>query len=345
MNFLEGQQPYIIAEIGSNHNGDMNLARKLIKTAKKVGADSVKFQSWDTTLFSKSVYEDNYFLSDDYRNRSDHTLKSIVKKFAVSEEDLFELSIFCKDQGIDFSSTPFDINQVDPLVKIGAPYIKIASMDINNDRLLAKAASTKLPVLLSTGMATLGEIDTAVATLEKENVVQIVLLHCTALYPTPPNEINLFAMDTLRQFGYPVGFSDHSLGPEIALAAIARGAIVVEKHFTIDKTMFGWDHHMSMDPKEMKILCTGAKRIHHALGNARRIVGQKEFHQRAAFRRSIVSSRDLKSGEILTVDCVVYRRPGTGLDPSLLDHILGMRLIRDLPYDSMIKITDLASGD
>ncbi|NQV81339.1 MAG: N-acetylneuraminate synthase family protein [Alphaproteobacteria bacterium] len=340
--FTEGQRPYIIAEIGANHNGDLGLARKMIDAAKACGADAAKFQSWDTTLFSKSVYNDNYFLSDDYRNRTDHTLESIVDAFALTKEQLGELASYCEEVDIHFASTPFEPQQVDDLVELGAPFIKIASMDVNNDRLLSKAAATGKPVVLSTGMASLGEVDRAVSLLEASDVAELILLHCTALYPTPPEEVNLRSMETLRQFGHLVGFSDHSSGPEIALASVALGATVIEKHFTIDKEMFGWDHKISMDPDEMRILCEGAKRIHQALGRSRRVVGDRELSQRSSYRRSIIAARDLKAGQVLMEQDILYRRPGTGLDPSLAVHIVGMQVVRDIAYDTLIEMADLS---
>jgi sialic acid synthase SpsE len=344
MRFSETQAPYIIAEIGANHNGDLDLACRMIDAAKAAGADAAKFQSWDKGIFSKKVYEDNYFLTDDYRNRTDHTLESIVEEFAVTKDDLAVLSKHCAKVEIDFASTPFEPEQVDALVDLGAPFVKIASMDVNNDRILRRAAESGLPVVMSVGMASLGEIDVAVSTLEEAGAVQVVLLHCTALYPTPEEEVNLLAMDTLRQFGHLVGFSDHTLGPDISLAAVARGAVVIEKHFTLDKSMFGWDHKMSMDPEEMTILCRGSRRIHAALGRPRRIVGKKEMGQRQAFRRSIVASRDIKQGETLTEDAITYRRPGTGLDPTLATYVVGMKAGRDIAYDTMIGFEDLIPG-
>ena len=345
MIFEDGQKPYIIAEIGANHNGDMDLARKHIDVAKQIGADSVKFQSWDKTVFSKKVYEDNYFLTDDYRDRTDHTLESIVEEFALSREQMGELAAHCKQVGIDFASTPFEPSQVDPLVEFGAPWIKIASMDINNDRLLQKAGETGLPVVVSTGMASLGEIDDAVVMLEAANAAQIVLLHCTALYPTPIEEANLRNIETLRQFGYPVGFSDHSLGSTLSLAAVALGAVVIEKHYTLDKDMFGWDHKMSMSPEEMKVLIDGSAQIHVAMGSPRRAVSDREMDQRAAFRRSIVASRDISADETLSVDNITYRRPGTGLDPSLAPVLIGMKAIKTIPSDTLITMNDLTAAE
>jgi len=343
--FEDDQKPYIIAEIGANHNGDMDLARKHIDVAKQFGADSVKFQSWDKSIFSKKVYDDNFFLTDDYRDRTDHTLQSIVEEFALTKEQMGELAMYCQKVGIDFASTPFEPSQVDPLVEFGAPWIKIASMDVNNDRLLQKAGETGLPVVVSTGMASLGEIDGAVAMLEAANAAQIVLLHCTALYPTPVEEANLRNIETLRQFGHPVGFSDHSLGPTLSLAAVALGAVVIEKHYTLDKEMFGWDHKMSMSPEEMKVLVEGSAKIHAAMGSPRRAIGDQEMGQRAAFRRSIVAARKIAAGEVLTAECITYRRPGTGIVPTMAAHVIGMKALHDIPDDTMIFLNDLSAVD
>ena len=271
MSFVSGQRTYVIAEIGANHNGDMDLARNMIDKAKACGADAVKFQSWDTTIFSEAVYEKNRFLDDDYRNRTDYTLKEIVDKFALGSDDLAELCGFCAKVGIDFACTPFTVDQLRCLVELGVPFIKIASMDITNPRLLKAAGRTDRPILLSTGFATLEEIDRAVGIIEAQGNRNIVLLHCVSLYPPEDHEVNLNNMDMLcAAFGYPVGFSDHTLGTEVSLAAIARGAVVLEKHFTLDKSMFGWDHHMSADPEELAVICRGAERIHAALGSSRR---------------------------------------------------------------------------
>lgn len=346
MLFREGQRPYVIAEIGANHNGDLALARKLIDSAKAVGADSAKFQSWDVKLFSKKVYEDNYFLSDDYRNRNDYTLKEIVNEFALTRAELGELAAYCKEIGIDFASTPFEEDQVEALVGFGAPFVKIASMDVNNDRLLRFAAGTNLPVLLSTGMAELGEIDRALNVLVGANAKEIVLLHCVAIYPTPPAELNLRNITMLRnQFGYAVGFSDHSAGIEASIAATALGAVVIEKHFTLDRNMFGWDHKMSADPQTLGDMIKGIHAAHTMLGSDQRRIGPTELRQRPSYRRSIVAARDIRAGERIGADNTVYRRPGTGLDPSLFHLINGGTARRDIPYDTVISLNDIVVAD
>ena len=345
MKFEDGQEPYIVAEIGANHNGDVELAKRHIDTAKEIGCDAAKFQSWDVTLFSQKVYDENVFLHDDYRDRTDYTLKEIVEEFALTEEQLGGLAAYCGEIGIDYASTPFEPEQVSPLVEFGAPFVKIASMDVTNDRLLRRAAETGLPVVLSTGMAELGEIEKGVAILEKSGCRNMVVLHCVALYPTPLEYANLRNIDTLRQaFGHPVGLSDHSPGIEISLAAVALGAIVIEKHFTLDKAMFGWDHHMSMAPDEMGTLVRGAANIHQAMGSPRRVVSEREIKQRTGFRRSLVAARDIKSGQTILDEDITYRRPGTGLDPSLAPVVIGMVANRDIPYDTVIAFGDLQAA-
>lgn len=345
MKFDPNGPTYVIAEIGANHNGDLDLARQHVDAAKAAGCDAVKFQSWDTTLFSKEVYEKNFFLGDDYRDRKDFTLKEIMAKFALSKSALSELNQYCKSKGIAFSSTPFSVEQLHELVEFDPPYIKIASMDLNNPRLLKAAGETKRTIVLSTGFGTLAEIDRALGWIEATGNSQIVLLHCVSLYPPADNEVNLDNMDMLRTtFGYPVGFSDHTLGAEIAIASIAKRAVVLEKHFTLDKSMFGWDHHMSADPTEMQVIMRGRDRIHAALGTMRRRPPVRELERRAEYRRSIVSVRDIPEGKVISADDLDLRRPGTGIDPSLIELVIGARALRSIPADTRISFSDFGAA-
>lgn len=340
--FSDDQPAYLIAEIGANHNGDLELARKMIDVAKECGADSVKFQSWDTTIFSKVVYDKNYFLGDDYRDRKDYTLKEIVQEFAVTYDELKELRNYCNDVGIDFNSTPFNEKQLDDLVDLGVPFLKIASMDVTNPRLLRHAAQSGLPVVLSTGFAELDEIDRAVRWLEQGGCKEIVILHCVSLYPPNDDEVNLDNMDMLREtFGYPVGFSDHTIGTELPIAAIAKRAVIVEKHYTLDKTMFGWDHHMSCTPDELRAMCRARDRIYPALGSKRRRVGDRERQRRDEYRRSVVSARPIAKGTVITPEDIDFRRPGTGLEPSRADLVIGRTARQDIPEDTLIDLQDL----
>lgn len=342
--FEPGQRTYVIAEIGANHNGDMETARRLIDSAKACGADAVKFQSWDTTLFSRQVYEENRFLEDDYRNRNDYSLKEIMEEFSLNFEQMTELKEYSLQSGIHYSTTPFSVRELEELIRLGAPYIKIASMDLVNPEILEAAGGAKLPVLLSTGFGTLDEIEQAVRIIEDGGNRDIVILHCLGLYPPDDSEINLNNMSMLREaFGYPVGFSDHTLGAEVSIAAIAKGAVVLEKHFTLDKQMFGWDHAISADPPEMAQICSAAGRIHEALGSARRVVGKRELERRNSYRRSIVSARFIPKGEVLTREDIAFRRPGTGINPMQFRSILGMTAAVDIPDDTVIDPDQLST--
>lgn len=337
--------PYIIAELAANHNGDINLAKKLIDEAKEIGCQCVKFQSWTVeSIFSEKVYKDNYFLNDDYRNRKDYTLKQIVEQFSLSEADFIEIKKYCDMRRIDFACTPFSEKEVDFLVNVlDVNFIKIASMDCNNYHFIEYIAKKQKPIMLSTGLSSLYEIDKAIEVIESAGNKDIIILHCVSHYPPEDDEINLNNIDMLRMNypDYPIGFSDHTLGIEIPLAAVAKGAAVIEKHFTLDKNMFGWDHKISADKNEMKAIVNGAKKINRALGNFRRIVSQKDIEKRKAFRRSIVSKRKIKKGERISLKDITFKRPGTGIKPSNLNNILGRKVNKEIEKDELIYFEDL----
>lgn len=337
-----GEKPYIIAELGSNHNGDMSLARKLIDAAKAAGADCVKFQSWSKdTIFSKKTYEENYFLADDYRNRTDFNLEEIVDAYSISAAELLEMKLYAGKVGIDCTSTPFSKGEVDFLVdELQADFIKVASMDLNNYPFLRYIASKGKPVLLSTGLSTLSEVDTAIRTIESAGNDQIAILHCVSIYPPEDRQVNLRNMDTLSQaYPYPVGFSDHTIGTCVPIAAVARGACIIEKHFTLDKGMEGWDHKVSADFDDMKVLVEAAQRVYQAIGSGR--IERVENDERvSAFRRSIVAARNIKAGEVFTEDMVDFKRPGDGLPPETISAIVGKAAKRDIPFDAMLKFED-----
>lgn len=335
-------KPYVIAELGSNHNGDMKLAEKLIVSAKEAGANCVKFQSWSKdTIFSKKVYEENYFLSDDYRDRTDYTLEEIVDEYSISEEELRSMKAVAEKVGIDFTSTPFSKKEVDFLAdELKVSFLKIASMDLNNYPFLEYVAGKGLPIVLSTGLSSLSEIDKAIETIEGAGNDRIVILHCVAIYPPEDMQVNLKNIDTLRAiYPYPIGFSDHSIGSSIPLAAAAKGACIIEKHFTLDKDMFGWDHKISADPEEMSVISQESTRINTALGDGRVRVAENAERIRA-FRRSIVAARNINKGEIFGKDMLDFKRPADGLSPGCVDFILGKSAKRDIKYDEIIKMED-----
>ncbi|MBL7835044.1 MAG: N-acetylneuraminate synthase family protein [Cyclobacteriaceae bacterium] len=332
-------EPYIIAELGSNHNGDMVLAKRLIQQAKEAGADCVKFQSWSKdTIFSRKTYEDNYFIADDYRDRTDYTLESIVDAYSISEEELLQMKAFSDSLGIDCTSTPFSKNEVDFLVGVmKAPFIKVASMDLNNYPFLDYIARKGKPVVISTGLSELFEIDKAIRTIENAGNDQIVILHCVSIYPPKDEQVNLNNIDTLRTLypGYPIGFSDHTLGVSVPIASTVKGVCLIEKHFTLDKNMEGWDHKVSATADEMALIVSETKRVHKALGTTR-IQVQEKADRVESFRRSIVTTRNIKAGEVIRREDLDFKRPATGLPPEAFESTIGRTARVDIEFDKPI---------
>lgn len=339
------KRPYIIAELGSNHNGDMNIAKKLIREAKLAGCDCVKFQSWSKdTIFSKKVYEDNYFLKDDYRNRTDYTLEEIVEQFSISENELFSMKKFCDEIGIDCTSTPFSRKEVDFLVDVlNVPFIKVASMDLNNYDFLKYIAKKQVPIILSTGLSELSEIDNAIRTIESEGNRSICILHCISIYPPLMEDINLNNILMYRKIydKYPIGFSDHTIGTSIPLASVALGVCVIEKHFTLDKEMFGWDHKVSANYEEMETIVRESRNIQLALGSFRKKVSKAELEKRKAFRRSIVAARKIPKGKVIEREDLDLKRPGTGIEPESINLIIGRKAKREINYDEILSFDDI----
>jgi len=330
---------YIIAEIGANHNGDMQLAKEMILSAKQSGADCVKFQSWTPeSLVSKEEYDKNQVYTDS-KKKHFGSLKEMVEKYALSRDNHFELKEYCNKINIDFSSSPFSNGEIDLLVELDVPFIKIASMDINNVPLLRYAAQTQKPMIVSTGMADLAEIDNAINVIESEGNTNITLLHCISIYPPKFEDIHLRNIEMLKQtFGYPVGFSDHSIGVEIPLAAAALGATIIEKHFTTDKDLPGWDHLISANPTELTAICSGTRAIEKSLGSYQRVVSQDELNKRAKFRRSIVVNKDLPKGHKIEESDLLYKRPGIGIPPNKIDVVLGRMLNTAVENDTLLTL-------
>ncbi|EKF54434.1 polysaccharide biosynthesis protein [Galbibacter marinus] len=331
-------EPYIIAEIGANHNGDMNLAKEMILSAKNAGADCVKFQSWTSkSLIAKEEYERNQVYNDS-KKKHFGSLKEMVEKYALTDAQHKELRDFCENEEITFASSPFSEKEAKLLNDIDVPFFKIASMDINNLTFLREVASYQKPVIISTGMATLGEIETALNACYKEGNDKIMLLHCISIYPPLYEDIHLNNITTLqRTFDVPVGFSDHTIGTSIPLASAALGACIIEKHFTTDKDLPGWDHEISADPKELKVICEDSKNIVNALGSYKRIVSEAEESKKLRFRRSLVVNKDLNKGHVLTKDDLSAKRPGTHIPPDQVNFVVGRSLKVDVSNDDLIK--------
>ncbi len=337
-----GEAPYVIAEIGSNHNGDMCLCRQLIDSAKECGVDAVKFQSWtDTSLVCRSEYEKNTSYADTKRHFG--SLEEMVNAYQFTPKQHHEIAAYCSDIGIQFLSSAFSKTEIDLLESLEVPLHKVASMDINNYRLLKYIGQTGKPIVLSTGMASLGEIEKAVQLLQESGAGRIILLHCISIYPPDYRDIHLRNITMLEQaFGLPVGFSDHSMGVSIPLAAVALGACMIEKHFTLDRDMEGWDHWISATPEEMKGIVEEGRNITQALGVSIRTVSQDELEKRKKFRRCIVAARDLPKGHKIGSDDVDFKRPGDGIHPEELSYVLGRSICRALTYDEKITWADLA---
>jgi N-acetylneuraminate synthase len=336
-----GHPPYIIAEIGSNHNGDMELCKHMIDEAKRCGADAVKFQSWSKkTLISKAEYARNTTYADTHRHFG--SLEQMVEKYQFTAQQHHEVADYCKQVGIHFMSSAFAVEEVDLLASMDTPAIKVASMDINHLPLLTYMAASGKPIILSTGMSSMAEVATAMQTLQENGAKEISLLHCISIYPPEYKDIHLNNMKTLEQtFGVPVGFSDHSIGTAIPLAAIALGACIIEKHFTTNKQMEGWDHWISADSAELELICREGKNIFQSLGSSTRIVSEAEIAKRSKFRRRAVLTRAMKAGEVVTLSDLDFKRPGTGIHPNEYMFVLGRKVNKDLEAEAELEWGDL----
>jgi N-acetylneuraminate synthase len=334
-----GEPPFVIAEIGSNHNGSLELALRLIDAAQACGADAVKFQSWSkASLISTAEYARNTRYSGDGGLSG---LEEEVERYQLTPAQHREIAAYCRRAGVTFLSSVFSPGEVELLDSLDAPAFKIASMDVTHLPLLACVARRGKPVLLSTGMATLGEIERALAVLRSAGAGPVILLHCVSTYPTPPAEVNLRNIPMLAwTFGTMVGYSDHTLGTAAALAAVALGACAIEKHFTLDRATPGWDHAISADPAELRALVEGARDAFAALGSAVRTIDAGQIEKRKAFRRRLVAARALASGTRLTAEDFDFKRPGTGIGPEELDYAIGRTLRRDLAADEEVEWTD-----
>lgn len=336
---LERHNPFIVADIGANHNGDLELAKEMVIKLVELGCDAVKFQSWSkSSLFVKDFYKEKSKFVDEKFG----TLEQMVEKFSLSQDDLIALNEQCNSRNITFCSSAFSIEEVDMLDELNVPFFKVASMDLNNLTFLEYIAKKKKPIILSTGMGSLAEIETALNTIYKTGNNDVILLHCVAIYPPDDAIINLKNIVMLREtFGIPVGFSDHTMGTSIPLAAIALGAKIIEKHFTLDKTLPGWDHAVSAEPKEMKIIIEEGKRIVRVLGKYERVISEAEMEQRKSFRRSIVTKRNIKKGETIEEKNLDFKRPGTGIRPDEIRYIIGRKVNKAIGEDELIHWQDL----
>jgi N-acetylneuraminate synthase/N,N'-diacetyllegionaminate synthase len=330
-----GAPVFVIAEAGVNHNGDPALAHQLVEVAAAAGADAVKFQTFRSeALVSRHAPKAPYQVETTGGGESQ---LDMLRKLELSRETFVALAEACRRRGLLFLSSPFDHASADDLEALGVVAFKTGSGELTNLPLLDHLAAKGRPIIVSTGMATIDEVDTAVTTVRRRGT-PLALLHCVSAYPAPPEECNLRAMDALRErFGCPVGFSDHTPGITVAVAAIARGAHILEKHFTVDRSLPGPDHRASLDPRELTAMIAAVRQVEAALGDGTKRPTPAELPTRTVARKSLVAARPLRRGEALTATAVVVKRPGTGIAPGELPQVLGRRLRRDLDVDEVIE--------
>lgn len=326
----------IIAEAGVNHNGDINLAKKLIEQAAKAGADVVKFQTFKAnSCVSVSAKKAKYQLETTAKEESQ---LEMIQKLELSYESHFELMKHCKKHDITFLSTPFDLESVEFLRGLDLPYFKIPSGEITNLPYLKAVAKCKKRVLLSTGMANLGEIEAALTILRKNGTRNITLLHCNTEYPTPFEDVNLNALKTLKEaFKLEVGYSDHTEGIVASLGAVALGAVVIEKHFTLDKTMEGPDHKASLEFEELRALCKGIRELEKALGSGIKKASKSEAKNKIIARKSLVAKCIIQKGEKFSEQNLTTKRPGSGISAMRYEEYLGKRALKTYKKDELIN--------
>lgn len=328
---------FIIAEAGVNHNGSLELAKKLVDVAAEAGADAVKFQTFKADkLVSRGAQKAEY---QKKTTSVDESQYEMIKKLELDENAHRELLRHCKEKQIMFLSTPFDHDSIDLLSSFGMPIFKIPSGEITNLPYLRRIGHLGKEVILSTGMADLGEIEDALDVLMYEGVPKdkITVLHATTEYPCPIDEVNLRAMLTIRNaFGVKVGYSDHTQGIEVPIAAVAMGACVIEKHFTLDRTMEGPDHKASLEPQELKAMVQAIRNVTQALGDGIKKPSKSETKNIVIARKSIVAAKQIKVGEIFSEDNITIKRPGNGINPMRWDEVMGQVAQRSYEKDDLI---------
>lgn len=343
-NFLvgDGHPCLIVAEAGVNHCGDLNIAIELINAAAKVGVDAIKFQCFITdNLVAKQTPKALYQMGQGEKNSTQYDM---LKSLELSLDQHLKLQSHCKDKGIMYICTPYDNKSLDFLQKTNStPVFKIASTDTNNFPFLKDIAKTQLPVILSTGMSSLGEVEKAVDTLKNNGLEdKLVILQCTSEYPAPYNELNLRAMETMKQaFFCPVGFSDHTYGIEVCSWAVAMGACVIEKHFTLDRSMPGPDHISSIEPKDLEKLVNIIRNTEKALGDGIKKIMPCEIDNKAKMQKSLIANQNIQIGQKIKAQDLICKRPGYGLSPIWFDRIIGKVSLNNIPEGKIITLNDI----
>jgi N-acetylneuraminate synthase len=332
-----GHPCFVIAEAGVNHNGSLETARQLVDAAARAGSDAVKFQTFRAErVVSAAARKARY---QTIRTDAGESQLDMVRRLELPEAHHYELLARCRERGILFLSTPFDPASADFLDTLGVPAFKIPSGEITNLPLVEHVARKGKPMIVSTGMARLGEVEAAVDAIYRQGLNELILLHCVSSYPAGARDVNLRAMETMRlAFGVPVGYSDHTMGNEIAFAAVALGACVIEKHFTLNRSLPGPDQQASAEPDELRQLVAGIRQVEAALGHGRKEPAACERDTAEAARRSLLAAMDLKKGTRLTSLAVDILRPGTGLPPSMLPYLLGRVARRDIAAGELLEL-------
>lgn len=326
---------FIIAEAGVNHNGSLELAYKLVDAAKEANADCVKFQTYitenDTAVnCEKAEYQ---------KTEQQESQYELLKKLELSFDDFRKIQEYCKKKGIMFLSTPFDIESLKFLEEIHMPIWKIASSEVENFQLLREMAKTHKPIILSTGMCTIEEISNAVDVLKKYGAGEIKILHCNTQYPSPMEDVNLKAMYELKSmFQCDIGYSDHTQGIEVPIAAVAMGATIIEKHFTLDRNMEGPDHVASLNPLELKEMVQAIRNVEKAIGTGKKVPSNSEKGNRIAARKSIFARCEIKKGQKFTEENIIAKRPGGGVNPMRWEEVIGTCAVRNFKRDEMIEL-------
>ena len=328
---------YIIAEAGVNHNGNLKIAKEMVLAAKQAGADAIKFQTFVTeNLVTRNAQTAEY---QKQNTGKQETQFEMLKKLELSYEDYRELKEVCSEAGIEFLSTPFDIESIKILEKLDIDKFKVPSGEITNYPYLVQIAQTGKPVIMSSGMCTWTEIADAVQVLRAHGTTELSLLHCTTEYPAPYDEVNLKVINAMQEkFEVTVGYSDHTQGIEIAVAAVAMGAEIIEKHFTLSRDMEGPDHKASLEPEELKAMVQAIRNVEKAIGNSEKRPSQSEIQNMKIVRKSIVAKRDIKAGELFSEKNLTTKRPGTGISPMMWETVIGHTAVRNFEKDECIEL-------
>lgn len=336
-----GEPVFIVAEAGVNHNGDIGLAKKLVDAAKDAGADAVKFQAFKAeNVVTKNAEKARYQKETTGPQESQYKM---IKRLELAGKSFKELADYARKKSIMFLASPFEKESVDLLDEIGVPAFKIASGEITNFPLLEYTGKKGKPIILSTGMATIGEIDAALKVIRNQGVNDVLLLHCVTSYPARIEDVNLRVMETLRRmFNIPVGFSDHTLGITVSIAAATLGAALIEKHFTLDRSLPGPDHRASLEPDELKDMVKSIRSVEKALGDGKKRLTEEEERIKKVARRSIIAKIKIPKGTIITEDMLDIKRPGTGIEPKKINEVIGKRAKKDIQPDELINFQELA---